>query len=96
MVSISGVCRGNHFRNRNLADLDVSVFLEHVVTGESDFLFEKMFFQAAHIAILEEALATARKDLVELSDRVDITPALMKIDVAYDSIEKLKKGISNG
>jgi hypothetical protein len=58
----------------------------------NEFLFEKMFFQAAHIAILEEALATARTDLVALSDLHDVKNALNKIDIAYNSIDKLKKG----
>ena len=65
-----------------------------MITTEN-YLFEKVFFQAAHIAILEEAVATAQRDLKMLGlehPGLDVTPALAKIDVAYASIEKLKKG----
>lgn len=61
-----------------------------------DFLFEKMFFQAAHIAILEEVLTTVTANLKAIADvhHVDISAELTKINIAYGSIAKLKKGIT--
>lgn len=63
-------------------------------TDATEYLFEKMFFQAAHIAILEEALLTAQHDLQALATEhgLDIVTELTKIEVAYQSIDKLKKG----
>jgi len=66
------------------------------------FMFEKVFFQAAHISILDLALQEARKDIYHIRDHIDLNQhevgrqilkeAIQKIDIAYRSIEKLKAG----
>lgn len=60
----------------------------------NDYLFEKMFFQAAEISILDVALKQARDDLISLGATHDINVdvELVKINIAYASIQKLKNG----
>jgi hypothetical protein len=60
----------------------------------NNYLFEKMFFQAARIAILEEALETLYEDLkkIQLAGKLDLSTEIAKIEIAYQSIEKLDKG----
>lgn len=62
--------------------------------GIDEYLFEKVFFQAAHISILDVALRQAREDIIELGKQHDINvqDALMKIKVAFSSVDKLQKG----
>jgi hypothetical protein len=67
------------------------------LSGTLNYLFEKVFFQAAHIAILEEAIDTIEKDIINLSEKhpgLDIGNMLAKLSVAHESIAKLKKGSS--
>jgi len=69
-----------------------------------DYLFERWFMQAAHISILEEALAEARSDMIrivkqqlpEKARHEILEQCLKKIDIAYRSIEKLKNGPAAG
>jgi hypothetical protein len=69
----------------------------------NDALFEKVFFQSAHIAILDLALRETKSYLEMLvndsmmqSDFPEqhkiMEEALKRIVVAYSSIERLKKG----
>lgn len=58
-----------------------------------DYMFEKLFFQAAHIALLDVALKQARDDIMAIGVKHDInvTEELIRIKVAYSSIAKLGK-----
>lgn len=73
--------------------------------NSEDFLFDKVYQQAAHIAILDVALKEAKSDLTKLKEQIlansaaysgigteGLNAALSKIEVAYTSIERLKKG----
>ncbi len=66
----------------------------------NDYLFERMFLQAAHISILEEGLEQAKLDFQTLKQMIEphrdealiIEEAIKKIEIADKSIQKLKNG----
>lgn len=55
-------------------------------------LFEKVFLQCAHIAILEEALQSAEQDIERIANEhdIDVSEELERIAIAYRSVLKLR------
>ena len=62
------------------------------MSDSQDYLFEKVFFQSAHIAILEELIDTLEKDIQNLHE-VDVANMLIKITIARAAVERSKKGM---